>query len=617
MEGHLLQLIHLAAVRIDSLFQQSLRRAIPEVERLSSDPMGTLARGDITIRPVRRYAAATLSAALAAVLFWWLIAVPNRLLAGAPQEQSVGLTIVAVVIAIPLVARLFPGGWCILTTTGVELRFKRQVVFCPWSLFNSSGTLRASAKDGEQAAVVLPVAPAAVPFVELREDGLVRVQGRNVNTAQFRFLSDHEAEFAGLYAVDAAELGGLLLEIGCALGTSLPGRAVPTVESDPADFLKHGAIRFGPQTRWGLGLAVGIGVGVIFWLLGIVLVRYAMQIAVQQFPNLPMPAAPVDALVFLAVSPLVSLWVGIAIGRGGTCILGGDGVRMIRGTNEVFCPWDLFSAPGRPIIHFRQNATETNPTGEFELPVASTAVHRVEARKHGVLIARGMNVKTAQFRFRSPEVAALTNFSRVSTAEFAGTLLTWGRLLGHAPPAGAAAAMEPGPAALESAGRCDNDGWITVHLTRLAFPPACCDCGAPTATTQPFTVHHNLGHAPIAIPVCEPCQRAFQRTYRRAFWKPFLATVAIGAGTGFLAGLVVTGAQRKFGFPEVAIIFSILLGVVSLFVGWFVSKRQATRIVPPPVQVRRYLKNGNVTLRFRRPEYAAQMLALTQLPTDV
>src|SRR5262245_56574300 len=43
----------------------------------------------------------------------------------------------------------------------------------------------------------------------------------------------------------------------------------------------------------------------------------------------------------------------------------------------------------------------------------------------------------------------------------------------------------------------DKDGWITLNVSRLVFPPWCCDCGAPTLTKQPFRVHHQTGFALI------------------------------------------------------------------------------------------------------------------------
>jgi hypothetical protein len=164
---------------------------------------------------------------------------------------------------------------------------------------------------------------------------------------------------------------------------------------------------------------------------------------------------------------------------------------------------------------------------------------------------------------------------------------------------------------LESDVKPDADGWITLHVTRLAFPPWCAECGAPTLEKQPFRVHHQAGFALILVPVCETCQVTIRRGYRSAFWPPLLKTLGVVALVAFVVGTVpaITGWDPK-SFP----ILPILAGCAGVFItlpfAWLTLKRRALAKVPPPVEFRRYVKNHCVTFRFRRPEYLTDVLAI-------
>jgi hypothetical protein len=154
---------------------------------------------------------------------------------------------------------------------------------------------------------------------------------------------------------------------------------------------------------------------------------------------------------------------------------------------------------------------------------------------------------------------------------------------------------------------------MTISLTRLAFPSVCCDCGAPTIDTQSYRVHHMTGFAWIPIPVCGSCQRAFRQNYRRALWKPVAMLLAIAAAGGFLVGSLpaLLGRDPK-SFPILSILCAIAAGLIGLPVAWFLGKKWAIGMFPPPVELRRYLVEGSVSLRFRRPEYAEQVRAYVE-----
>ena len=72
--------------------------------------------------------------------------------------------------------------------------------------------------------------------------------------------------------------------------------------------------------------------------------------------------------------------------------------------------------------------------------------------------------------------------------ELGELLLFLGRRLGRELPKG-----RPPPSAYDTTdlddvpALPDADGWIAVHLTRLAFPPNCCACGERTRERNRFT----------------------------------------------------------------------------------------------------------------------------------
>lgn len=116
-------------------------------------------------------------------------------------------------------------------------------------------------------------------------------------------------------------------------------------------------------------------------------------------------------------------------------------------------------------------------------------------------------------------------------------------------------------------------------------------------------------HAWIHVPVCKACQAASNTQYRKAFRQTFLLVLGIGTGGGFLLG---TSLALLDGDPKHwaiwAVLFSIPAGLVSLLFAWFISKRVAGK-ASRPVQLQRYLpEEGTVDLRFRRSEYAEQVL---------
>jgi hypothetical protein len=255
MEWLLALLYEWIVVRVDSLLQKSLHRAIPDFDRLLADPAGRLAAGDIVIGPERRYASAVLFAlvmsflllvlAVGAFLVVILVFMPGAALPpGAAWLGAFGLSIL---VSVAYTVWRFRGGRCVLSRDGVRFWFGNTAVVCPWALFSATGRPVLSLDDRSGRFVrrfVLPVWPAAVPYVEARRDGgLLIAQGIHVKTRQLTFLSANEAECRASYVVHAEELAGLLLHLGSILGGALPNHGVPV-----ADLLETAA-RVSPAVR--------------------------------------------------------------------------------------------------------------------------------------------------------------------------------------------------------------------------------------------------------------------------------------------------------------------------------------------------------------------------------
>jgi hypothetical protein len=110
----------------------------------------------------------------------------------------------------------------------------------------------------------------------------------------------------------------------------------------------------------------------------------------------------------------------------------------------------------------------------------------------------------------------------------------------------------------------------------------------------------------LPIPVCDGCQSASKRRFRKAFWTAGMGFV-LGVVGGFaVGGLIVIAVGGSFLVG--GSISGFLGGLVSLLIGWSTAREAAQKAMP--AQLERFLpKKGTVAIRFRRPEYAEQVLA--------
>jgi hypothetical protein len=400
-------------------------------------------------------------------------------------------------------------------------------------------------------------------------------------------------------------------------------QAVPNLAalvSDPPRALAAGDIAIGPQRRSAAVAVTGSLMAIVFWLL--------IALAVGVVKNGFFPDAAPDPRVLvpatLAAAIVLSMSYTRRRYRGGRCVLTRDGALLTFAGDTVFCPWALFNAAGRTILFFERGSRQF--VRRFFVPVCPAAVPYVEARREDIfLFAQGIEVNTPQFRFRSANEAELRAWYEVTADEIGELLLQLGRRLGAVLPERAVTPQELRETAsrLAPAAALDGKGWLLASLTRLVFPPACCDCGGPTGTVQHFAAHKpllRLGRLLkveasecvwVPVPVCTACQQAGRVRYRQWVFKrvktAFLGPLFVGLLLLPLVALRNPGAW-------VAIELGILI-VLSLpgAILAYVLARMVGRTRTAPVRLERYSPaKGTVAIRFRRPGYAELVVAATQ-----
>jgi hypothetical protein len=358
----------------------------------------------------------------------------------------------------------------------------------------------------------------------------------------------------------------------------------------PAPYLAGRPVTVGPRRMYGLAALFGVA-GAAFLLSCVLGPLSGERLA-------------------LGVGLLVggSVWLGWSLlMRGHELVLRHDGVEVKYLDTTVWCPWALFNADGKPVV-----ADSDSPRVGLTLPVNPDAVPFVELRRNEAPVAHGAEVKTRQWVFTAADEAVLPARYEVRADELGALLLHLGRKLGGALPKGA-----PPPEAFRTEGLEEVPaapgpaGWITVYLTRLRFPARCCDCGEPTS--YHLTVHVEPGldkfvggmtgtsrSLELPVPVCDACQEDLRARQQRGS--------STGTSLGALAGLLGVGwfvLRGGLAFNTLAVLALGGLavgGIAGFLIGTFVSRQL-------PVQVRRYdPARGTLSLRFRNPDYAAQVL---------
>jgi hypothetical protein len=383
---------------------------------------------------------------------------------------------------------------------------------------------------------------------------------------------------------------------------------VPDLEElllNPQQTLAGRQIVIGPGTRLGSPIVLVTTLGLLVWYCTIL--RWGLLVAlIQRGPNQMIAWAGLVVLPSLVLLGL-ACFAGYQA-RGGRMVLSERGVELhYRGT-VVVCPWQLFNTPGQPVFPRRDLLI---------LPVDPAAVPLVEAYRGGHLVAVGMDVDTKQLQLPSPAEALLLPLYRINALVLGKIVLHLGRVLGAATPNAARPQGLRRTELAEDVSGGNSDGWITIPLTRLVFPPRCCACGAPTRGRQKFSAHElsldpgRLLHPTLSesvhvwVPVCYACQTANQRRVFHA--------VVYGFGIGLLlVSMSVGGARLWPGNLIIAylVMFSLFLGpLLGGVIGYYLGRARSQ-----PVQLRHYEPaNGTVSIRFRRPGYAEQVLQAMHL----
>src|SRR5437016_11462918 len=302
---------------------------------------------------------------------------------------------------------------------------------------------------------------------------------------------------------------------------------------NPKATLADRAVDIGPARRYASSIALGLLIALLVFAAGMPLVG-----AVLGRPNRPLAQAVPLVLGSAVLLGAASVWLMLRVLRGGEMTLTPDGVMISHRGTVVTCPWALFNVIGRP---FRPR------NDRILLPVLPAAVPFVESEKANV-VARGPGVKTRIFSVKSANQVSLRAHYEVDAMELGALLLQLGRLLGGES-AGRRAVTEATDAArlvpLPSVSN-GRDGWLTVSLTRLLFPPFCCDCGMRTEETQEFQGYAALlrlgswlnieggEHVRVLAPVCFACQRK----NRSRYWKTLFKGIALALMLPGVLGII-------------------------------------------------------------------------------
>jgi hypothetical protein len=206
---HLLYHFILLLGKLDECWLRPLRYWIPDYQHVLRSPATVFQNGPIEIGPWNRYD----------TICGWsvLLAVPVVLPLVLADAIAVSICLFLPWLVITgLLTRSCRGGTCHLKADGVEFQYRGVTVFCPWNLFQVTGQ---PIYYPDKRRLDLPIAPAAMDGIEVRNhDGLV-CQGPEVRSKHFRMRLTGEICLKFVYGVKPADLGGFLLQLGRVLGT--------------------------------------------------------------------------------------------------------------------------------------------------------------------------------------------------------------------------------------------------------------------------------------------------------------------------------------------------------------------------------------------------------------
>jgi hypothetical protein len=378
-------------------------------------------------------------------------------------------------------------------------------------------------------------------------------------------------------------------------GQSL-SRFLPDLEDllhDPRTFLGREPLTIGPRQMYGLAFLFGFA--------GMALLLSSFLLGPDEGERLA-----------LGIGLLLGggIWLGWSLlMRGHALVLRPDGVEVNYHDTTVWCPWALFNVDGHAFV-----PDADSPRVGLTLPVAVEAIPYIELRRDDTPIAHGAAVKARQLLFLAANTVVLPARYEVMAGELGELLLLLGRRLVRELPKGV-----PPQEAYETTplddlpAEPDEQGWITVPLTRLTFPAQCCSCGESTPQSMRFLIGSRSetflsvlvpANQPLelAIPVCPTCRQHIRTRQHQGG----LRGLVLGALLVTLLALALTlGANGNDASLLLVVgLHALAVGGLGGFIlGTLFSKRL-------PAEVAGYSPSrGTLSLRFHHPEYAARVLA--------
>lgn len=373
-------------------------------------------------------------------------------------------------------------------------------------------------------------------------------------------------------------------------------RFLPDLEDllhDPRAYLAQEPVTIGPRQMYGLAFLFGLAGG-----------AFLLSCALAKGDEGERLALGVGLLCG------ASVWLGWSLMmRGHSLVLHADGLAVNYRDTTVWCPWAVFNVDGRAFV-----PDGDSPRAGLTLPVSPESVPFVELRRDDTPIAHGAQVKGRQWNFINANTIVLPARYEVMAGELGELLLLLGRRLGRQTPKGL-----PPPEAYDTQhlgelpAAPDADGWITVHLTRLAFPPYCCECGERTSRTMNFPLASRwdtlsgIMVSPnqtleVPIPVCETCQQRLRARQHRGGLRGMQAGAFLSCGMATLLAW-----SQGWGDASLLLIVAVAALAVGGLAGFLLGTLLSKRL---PAQLGRYSpSHGTLALRFRHPDYGARVLA--------
>jgi hypothetical protein len=359
---------------------------------------------------------------------------------------------------------------------------------------------------------------------------------------------------------------------------------------DPESYLREAPLRVGPRRMYGVATLFAVpAIGL--------LIAFALN-----------PHADNREYLAIGIALLLGAFVWLVWGlrlAGHSLVLHREGLEVRYRDTTVWCPWALFNTGGEPFV-----PESDSPLVGLTLPIDPEVLPWVELRRNDTPIAWGARAQGPQLRLLSGREVVLPARYEVQARELGKLLMHLGQHLGAQRPVG----HPPDPTAVEAFQpaelAADPDGWLTVALPRLRFPPCCCCCLDPTDTREAFplraigetvlgVIATPRAHV-IQVPVCPTCLAVARQREQQALQLGFaIGALLFGVALG-VAGLAYSLAPGEI---LVLVLGGVAVGgVLGLLLGGTFGRSR-------PIEFRRYAPAmGTLQIRFRNPEYMSLVI---------